>query len=307
MLHRLTGAPTWKTRSDDAFTFARSMISDDRNHLWTGTGPDGVTVDEKAVPEDVQVWSHLDAYDPEAPLDSPYARTVDWAADRMAATDGPFTGVSFSTVDTSGVWFEGTAHLLAACKARNSSGDAAAAKTLTDTLEKARAQAPTPAARASSPPRTTASTPDRATAPTPPCTPVPPWYLLAALGKNPLPALNPHPRPRFRREAGTGSSRGAGPFPEGDGLDGAGAGGFADQGPVLGLPAGEDGAEAVVVLGEDVRGEEGALPGPDADAGVDGEGGGGGIGWRRGGGGAHRAVSLLCAVGLARRGAGLTR
>ncbi|MGW4779571.1 hypothetical protein ACWEPA_23290 [Streptomyces filamentosus] len=77
MLHRLTGAPTWKTRSDDAFTFARSMISDDRNHLWTGTGPDGVTVDEEAVPEDVQVWSHLDAYDPEAPLDSPYARTVD--------------------------------------------------------------------------------------------------------------------------------------------------------------------------------------------------------------------------------------
>ncbi|WP_150233369.1 hypothetical protein [Streptomyces filamentosus] len=66
MLHRLTGDQTWKTRSDDAFTFVRSMISDDRNHLWTGTGPDGVTVDEEAVPEDVQVWSHLDAYDPEA-------------------------------------------------------------------------------------------------------------------------------------------------------------------------------------------------------------------------------------------------
>ncbi|MGY3340867.1 hypothetical protein ACVW0K_006966 [Streptomyces filamentosus] len=187
MLHQLTGDQTWKTRSDDAFTFVRSMISDDRNHLWTGTGPDGVTVNEDAVPEDVQVWSYLAAYDPDAPLDSPYARTVDWAAGRMAATDGPFTGVGFSTVDTSGVWFEGTAHLLAAYKARNAPGDAAAARTLTDTLEKAQAEAPHTDGEgivASSHDGLDTGQGDRyyaslhtgATA----------WYLLAALGKNPF-------------------------------------------------------------------------------------------------------------------------
>ncbi|MFJ8476394.1 aegerolysin family protein [Kitasatospora sp. NPDC094011] len=145
MLNQLTHDQAWKDRSDNAFAFVRTMLSADGNHLWTGTGLDGVTVNQDAVPEDVQTWSYL------ATLDPAYARTVDWAAGRMAATDGPadpttgqkmFNGVSFSTVDTSGVWFEGTAHLLAAYQARNAPGDSDKAAALITTLQKAQEYAP---------------------------------------------------------------------------------------------------------------------------------------------------------------------
>ncbi|WP_328966531.1 GDSL-type esterase/lipase family protein [Streptomyces sp. NBC_00239] len=145
MLNQLTGDQVWKDRSDGAFAFVKTMLSADGNHLWTGTGLDGVTVNEDAVPEDVQTWSYL------ATLDPAYGRAVDWTAGRMAATDGPtdpttgrpmFSGVSFSAVDTSGVWFEGTAHLLAAYQARKAPGDSDKAAKLITTLQKAQAYAP---------------------------------------------------------------------------------------------------------------------------------------------------------------------
>ncbi|GGQ84193.1 hypothetical protein [Kitasatospora griseola] len=136
MLSQVTGDHDWKERSDNAFTFVKSMLSADRNHLWTGTGLDGRTVNEDAVPEDVQTWAYL------ATLDHAYARTADWAAGRMAATDGPFSGVSFSTVDTSGVWFEGTAHLLAVYQTRQAPGDADKAALLISTLQRAQNSAP---------------------------------------------------------------------------------------------------------------------------------------------------------------------
>ncbi|MFJ8433975.1 hypothetical protein ACIQ9P_22005 [Kitasatospora sp. NPDC094019] len=135
MLGKLDGDQVWKNRSDNAFAFVRTMQAPNTS-LWTGTGPDGVTTNEDAVPEDVQTWSYL------ATLDPAYAPTVDFAAGRMAATDGEYTGVSFGAVDTSGVWFEGTAHLLAAYRARNAPGDAGRAAVLTATLEKAQKQDP---------------------------------------------------------------------------------------------------------------------------------------------------------------------
>jgi hypothetical protein len=45
----------------------------------------------------------------------------------LSASQGPFTGVSFSNADRSGVWFEGTAHMAAGLLARNASGDPAKA------------------------------------------------------------------------------------------------------------------------------------------------------------------------------------
>jgi hypothetical protein len=135
MLHQLTGDQTWKNRSDNAFAFVRTMQAPNKS-LWTGTGLDGVTTNEDAVPEDVQTWSYL------ATLDPTYSPSVDFAAGRMAATDGGFTGVSFSAVDTSGVWFEGTAHLLAAYQARKAPGDADKATALMATLQKAQKEAP---------------------------------------------------------------------------------------------------------------------------------------------------------------------
>lgn len=136
MLNQLTGDQAWKSRSDNAFAFVKSMLSADQNHLWAGTGLDGVTVNEEAVPEDVQTWSY------QATLDPAYSRTMDWVAGRMAATDNGFTGVSFSVVDTSGVWFEGTAHLLAAYQTRRAPGDTDKAAALISTLQKAQASAP---------------------------------------------------------------------------------------------------------------------------------------------------------------------
>ncbi|MFI2610945.1 hypothetical protein [Kitasatospora sp. NPDC018619] len=140
MLNQQTGDQVWKDRADRAFAFVKSMVSADSNHLWTGTGLDGVSLNEDSVPADVQVWAYL------ATLDPAYSRTSDWAAGRMAATDGPvdpatgqkmFKGISFGTADVSGVWFEGTAHLLAVYQTRKAPGDAEKAAELIATLQRA--------------------------------------------------------------------------------------------------------------------------------------------------------------------------
>ncbi|MFJ5228365.1 phosphatidylinositol-specific phospholipase C domain-containing protein [Kitasatospora sp. NPDC088391] len=135
MLGSVTGDPAWSSHAADAFHFVASMKAAD-GHLWTGTGTDGVSLNQDFVPEDVQAWSYL------ATLDPAYSPAVDWAATHTAATDGEFTGVSFSPVDVSKVWFEGTAHMLAAYHARHADGDAAKANVLLDTLLKAQADAP---------------------------------------------------------------------------------------------------------------------------------------------------------------------
>ncbi|MBT2472918.1 hypothetical protein J7E97_34985 [Streptomyces sp. ISL-66] len=135
MLAATSGDQVWKSRSDNAFSFVRSMQADD-GRLWTGTGLDGVTQNRDTVPEDVQTWSYL------ATLDPAYSRSIDWAATNLAATDGPYTGVSFGRTDTSKVWFEGTAHLLAAYNARRADGDDAKASVLLNTLQLAQSGAP---------------------------------------------------------------------------------------------------------------------------------------------------------------------
>ncbi len=180
MLNQLTGDQTWKGRADNAFAFVTTMRAPNGS-LWTGTGLDGVTTNEDAVPEDVQTWSYL------ATLDPVSATSVDFAAGRMAATDKVFSGVSFSSADTSKVWFEGTAHLLAAYNQRKAPGDDAKAAALLSTLQLAQTSAPNTDGNgivaASSDGLVTgegdtyyASLHTGATA----------WYLIAALGGNPF-------------------------------------------------------------------------------------------------------------------------
>ncbi|MFJ9691195.1 hypothetical protein [Kitasatospora sp. NPDC101183] len=135
MLAGVTGDAGWQQRSANAFRFVKSMQAPN-GHLWTGTGLDGVTTNQDLEPEDVQTWSFL------ATLDPAYAPAVDWAAGRFAVTDGPYSGVSFSGQDTTKVWFEGTAHLLAAYQARRDAGDAGKAAVLMATLQRAQAGAP---------------------------------------------------------------------------------------------------------------------------------------------------------------------
>jgi len=65
-----------------------------------------------------------------------------WAATNLAARDGAFAGVSFSTADTTGVWFEGTGHLAAALQARKYSGDLSLAATYLQDIQLAQSSAP---------------------------------------------------------------------------------------------------------------------------------------------------------------------
>jgi hypothetical protein len=105
----------------------------------------------------------------------------------LAASDGGFTGIGFSNTDTSKVWFEGTAHLVAALNARRGPGDQARISTYLASLRSAQLTAPNADGKgivaASSDGLDTgfgdlyyASLHTGATA----------WYLLAATGVNPF-------------------------------------------------------------------------------------------------------------------------
>lgn len=138
MLAALTGDTTWTTRAQYAHGFIASMWNPQNppGFFWTGTGTDGVTINSYFIPEDCQSWSYL------ALRDATYAASIDWDYTTLAAVDGVFSGVSFSNVDTTGVWFEGTGHLAAALTARNASGDSAKAAALLADIQLGQAQAP---------------------------------------------------------------------------------------------------------------------------------------------------------------------
>lgn len=181
MLATLTGDAAWTSRAATASSFIAAMRDSGDGHLWTGTDVDGTTINRTPIPGDVQNWAYL------ATGSSAYSPAVTWVIGQLAATDGGFTGSSYSSADRSKVWFEGTAHLALAVRARGASGDPARYADLMATLERAQAQAPNADGRglvaASSDGLVTgfgdtydASLHTGATA----------WYLLAALGANPF-------------------------------------------------------------------------------------------------------------------------
>ncbi|GGO91672.1 hypothetical protein [Wenjunlia tyrosinilytica] len=136
VLATLSGNSTWETRSRTAFDFVHSMWDPTGHKFWTGTNTDGVTTNYNPVPEDVQTWAFL------ATKDDTYQASIDWVRNNLSATDNGFSGVSFSNASTAKVWFEGSAHLLAAYYARNATGDASRASTLLSSLQAAQAGAP---------------------------------------------------------------------------------------------------------------------------------------------------------------------
>lgn len=136
MLAGLTNTTTWSTGAKHAQLFVQAMWNSTEQHFWTGTTPDGLTINRNPIPEDVQAWSYL------AMQDSAAAGSLDWAKTHLAAADSSFSGVSFSNADTSGVWFEGTAHLAAALLLRNAQGDRATATTYLQSIESAQLRAP---------------------------------------------------------------------------------------------------------------------------------------------------------------------
>lgn len=181
MLERQTGRRIWATRSAQAFGFVRAMWDTPGRMLWTGTNPDGLTINHYPIPADVQTWAYLATRDPR------YSKAVDWVITHLAASDGGFTGIGFSNTDTSKVWFEGTAHLVAALNARRGPGDQARINGYLASLRSAQLKAPNADGKgivaASSDGLDTgfgdlyyASLHTGATA----------WYLLAATGVNPF-------------------------------------------------------------------------------------------------------------------------
>ncbi|KUL45147.1 hypothetical protein [Streptomyces regalis] len=158
-LARLTGDAVWLERRARARGFVVKMWDVDGGFFYTGTN-DGVTINTSPVPEDTQTWTHL-------ALDSRvHARSLDWAARELAVLDHAerrnstvpagqsYEGVTFSSAsllanedapiadsqprpDRNGVWFEGTAHLALALRARHGRGDEAQARRLIDSIERA--------------------------------------------------------------------------------------------------------------------------------------------------------------------------
>ena len=168
MLATLTGDHTWLDQAEHARIFVNAMFHAAGGFFFTGTGPDGVSVNpvisQNNIPEDVQTWSFL------ATGDETHAVSIDWAKTNLATTDTPQTihsrltdnhhvsGVSFASQsmralapsdpfsappDPNAVWLEGTGHLAAALLARGLKahqdlpgfhGDANTARVLLDNI-----------------------------------------------------------------------------------------------------------------------------------------------------------------------------
>jgi hypothetical protein len=86
MLARLTGdSATWTGRADHARIFVEAMFNPQGGFFFTGTAPDGVTINTDNIPEDVQDWSF------QAFLNPARASSIDWCKTNLAVTDTPQT------------------------------------------------------------------------------------------------------------------------------------------------------------------------------------------------------------------------
>src|SRR5215467_7264275 len=85
MLAALTGDSSWLDQAEHARVFVNAMFHADGGFFFTGTAPDGVSVDpvisQNNIPEDVQTWSFL------ATRDETPAVSIDWAKTNLATTD----------------------------------------------------------------------------------------------------------------------------------------------------------------------------------------------------------------------------
>lgn len=117
LLARLTGQHVWLDRAQHARRFVTTMWDYPPGVFDIGTIANGVSSNESLQAEDVNSWSYLALRDPA------YASSVGWVTRNLGSAAGRFHGVSVSTCDRGGVWFEGTAHLADALEALGTPAD----------------------------------------------------------------------------------------------------------------------------------------------------------------------------------------
>jgi len=162
LLEQLTGEAGWHDKAERARSFVVAMWEAAGGFFYTGTQDPAAAypqpeaglvaamtngsadqINKTPIPEDVQTWSYLSL------AEHAFAQSIDWAATRLSNTDGfsssksglpagySISGVTFSDRskaltgcvpggvrhnERDAVWLEGTAHLAAALRYRQSRG-----------------------------------------------------------------------------------------------------------------------------------------------------------------------------------------
>ncbi len=116
-LYELTGQSAWGERALYAKTFVEAMWDGASGHFWTGTTEDGTTLNTANIPADIQAWGLL------ALGNLPkYGQGLTWVERNCYLQTDEFKGFDFNN-DRDGIWFEGTAHMVAAYQmAKNVTG-----------------------------------------------------------------------------------------------------------------------------------------------------------------------------------------
>ena len=124
-LSSITGNQAWKERAMAAKTFVLSMWDEGEGKFWTGTTPDGVTVNRDTIPLDVQAWAPLVLRED----GKPYWRSLSYS-EKQHRVGG---GFDFNE-DRDRIWYEGTAQMAVAYQY---TGQLDKSKTLISTLKAA--------------------------------------------------------------------------------------------------------------------------------------------------------------------------
>jgi hypothetical protein len=138
-LGQATSDRMWEDCAERARTFVESMWHDGTGaepggpRFWTGTLGVGDDINRNPVPVDAQAWAVL-ALGPRGRSGEPYVDALGFAERRCRSGDG----FSFSTADTTGIWYEGTAQMSVAYRVANRDGDASKADAILTLLRNAR-------------------------------------------------------------------------------------------------------------------------------------------------------------------------
>ena len=117
-LWRLTNDERWHIRADDARAFVESMWDPTLCHYWTGTLPDGVTVNKQAIPLDGQTWALMafgvSEHTQQAVRFAELNHKVTYQQDQTTS----YTGYDFNE-DRDQIWLEGTGQMAVSYKLLN--------------------------------------------------------------------------------------------------------------------------------------------------------------------------------------------